>query len=88
MLPLREFSIRGTAQDQLISGDDLKIIFSNVDVLLNVNKKFLDDLTVALESWSPTAKVAPVLLKVIPFLKVYTQCTLHAPSVLLALLCF
>jgi hypothetical protein len=73
VLPLRELALRGGAQEQLISVDDLKVIFSNVDVLLNVNKKFLDDLTVALETWSPTAKVAPTLLKVMPFLKVYSQ---------------
>lgn len=73
VLPLRELALRGGAQEQLISVDDLKVIFSNVDVLVNVNKKFLEDLTVALESWSPTTKIAPVFLKVVPFLKVYSQ---------------
>jgi hypothetical protein len=65
LMPLRESALRGNPADQLMSLDDLKAIFSNVEVLLNVNKQFLADIDAVVENWSMVSKIGSVFLSIV-----------------------
>jgi len=61
-MPLREAN-----KSDLITPEQLKFLFSNAEVIYNINKQFSADIDKALEDWSPTAKIGVVFLSIVRF---------------------
>jgi len=70
MKPL--LNLTGTPK-QVLEAKDIRMIFSNVEMILGVNKRLLQTLEERVSGWSPAAKLGDIFLKVAPFLKLYIE---------------
>lgn len=59
--------------DPIIPLDLAKSLFSNLEIIFNINKQFLEDLEGVIKNWSPNQCVGNVFVSSIPFFKVYKQ---------------
>jgi len=51
-----------------ITLEQLKYLFSNVEVIYNINNQFLRDLEHTLKDWNPTTKIGAVFLSIVRLL--------------------
>eukprot|EP01102_Stenamoeba_stenopodia_P006184 TRINITY_DN16_c0_g2_i3.p1 TRINITY_DN16_c0_g2~~TRINITY_DN16_c0_g2_i3.p1 ORF type:complete len:1198 (-),score=204.75 TRINITY_DN16_c0_g2_i3:685-4278(-) len=68
--PLRS---RIVDQKPIITAKELRYIFSDLEVILNVNSRLLSALTPRVHKWSEKQTIGDIFLKMTGFLKVYTQ---------------
>lgn len=68
--PLKEAVASGKP---IISNDEIKTIFSNIQIILGYNDALLEDLREKIGSWHPAQMVGDVFLKMAAFMKVYTD---------------
>ena len=54
-----------------LSKEDHMLLFQNIDPLLNFHKLLLQDLSGRLDTWGPESCVGDVLVKAIPYMKLY-----------------
>jgi len=57
--------------DPTISVENIKLIFGNIEQILPLNKKFLEDLEQRVKAWTATSLLGDLFLKYAPFLKLY-----------------
>lgn len=60
-----------TNKKKLLPEKDVKIIFSNAEQILSINKELFSALQEAMNSW-PRSKIGEVFMRMAPYLKVYT----------------
>eukprot|EP01102_Stenamoeba_stenopodia_P004102 TRINITY_DN1427_c0_g1_i3.p1 TRINITY_DN1427_c0_g1~~TRINITY_DN1427_c0_g1_i3.p1 ORF type:complete len:634 (-),score=150.70 TRINITY_DN1427_c0_g1_i3:88-1989(-) len=67
LVPLRE-----TAQtNPIVNATTIKTIFSEIEVIFNVNRLLLSDLKSRMSNWSPSQIISDVFLQMLDFLKTY-----------------
>jgi len=70
MIPLeKEMSSKGGKTWK----DDIRIIFSDIQVILNFHETLLSDIEPRVSHWSARQCLGDIFLKIIAFLKVYTN---------------
>ena len=70
MRPLKEAVARGKP---IISNDEIKTIFSHIQIILGYNDALLEDLRKKTSSWHPYQMIGDVFLKMAAFMRVYTD---------------
>lgn len=70
MKPLKEAVARGKP---IISNDEIKTIFSHIQIILGYNDALLEDLRKKTSSWHPYQMIGDVFLKMAAFMRVYTD---------------
>lgn len=70
LLPIRDVANKGS---EGITPADVREIFSNIELIVNVNKEFLKDLKARFTPWTKDTCIGDVFLKFIPFFKIYTD---------------
>lgn len=68
--PLKEAVARGKP---IISNDEIKTIFSHIQIILGYNDALLEDLRKKTSSWHPYQMIGDVFLKMAAFMRVYTD---------------
>lgn len=68
--PLKEAVASGKP---IISNEEIKTIFSNIQIILGYNDALLQDLRKKMELWHPSQTIGEVFLKMAAFMKVYTD---------------
>eukprot|EP01125_Pyxidicula_operculata_P001690 TRINITY_DN1151_c1_g4_i1.p1 TRINITY_DN1151_c1_g4~~TRINITY_DN1151_c1_g4_i1.p1 ORF type:complete len:952 (+),score=251.93 TRINITY_DN1151_c1_g4_i1:26-2881(+) len=72
---LQKVWIAPLAAKNLLTPQEMKEIFSNVEQILGFSEKLVLELGTRLEKWGPTQKIGDVLERFFPFLKLYkTYC--------------
>jgi len=74
LLPLRDRS--KNVATSVLSADQIKVLFSNLELIHSLNKKFFGDLRKQFSLWEDTADtqlIGDVFLKFAPFFKMYSQ---------------
>jgi hypothetical protein len=64
MKPLKEAALKPQA---LVNSSEVLAIFSNIELILAVNKELLSDLEKRMASWSRTQCIGDVFLRLAPF---------------------
>eukprot|EP01103_Thecamoeba_quadrilineata_P005211 TRINITY_DN15037_c0_g1_i1.p1 TRINITY_DN15037_c0_g1~~TRINITY_DN15037_c0_g1_i1.p1 ORF type:complete len:1038 (-),score=173.55 TRINITY_DN15037_c0_g1_i1:67-3180(-) len=72
LVPLREM-INEKDKKPFVSSTELRKIFSEIEAILNVNRKLLNDLSPRIDQWTPSQLIGDVFLFLFNFLKIYTQ---------------
>jgi hypothetical protein len=62
----------GEKEEPLISIDQIKIIFSELETILGYNNSLLKELEVRVNQWNPSQCLGDIFLRFTGFLKVYT----------------
>lgn len=57
----------------MISVEEVKSIFSSIDIIKAYNEQLLEEIRPRVSIWSPTQRVGDIFLKMAAFLKVYTN---------------
>jgi hypothetical protein len=57
----------------IISNDEIKTIFSHIQIILGYNDALLEDLRKKTSSWHPYQMIGDVFLKMAAFMRVYTD---------------
>eukprot|EP01103_Thecamoeba_quadrilineata_P005689 TRINITY_DN1545_c0_g1_i1.p1 TRINITY_DN1545_c0_g1~~TRINITY_DN1545_c0_g1_i1.p1 ORF type:complete len:241 (+),score=63.09 TRINITY_DN1545_c0_g1_i1:88-810(+) len=70
VLPLR--TIVGT-EDEIVGEEELRKIFSNVELLVKINSELLHQLHTRMENWSETQLIGDVFDNMAPHFKLYTD---------------
>lgn len=78
---MREVFITPLQQSSLVDPRDLQLIFSNVEILLNINTQLLDDLS-TVSGDSDRLKLAQIFLSIADFLKAYKSYALNQTNAL------
>jgi hypothetical protein len=68
--PLKEAVARGKP---IISNDEIKTIFSHIQIILGYNDALLEDLRKKTSSWYPYQMIGDVFLRMAAFMRVYTD---------------
>jgi len=68
--PLKEAAAGGKP---IVSHDEIKTIFSNIQIILGYNDALLEDLRKKFAAWHPFQLIGDVFLKMAAFMKVYTD---------------
>lgn len=53
-------------------------IFSTIESVLGVNKELLESLEERLAHWGPNSLIGDVMVKLAPYMKIYTQVNHHS----------
>ena len=64
---------RGKGVPKGFKRDHLKILFSNVHVVIPLNQQLLEELTERVNNWSESQKVGDIFLKIAPYFKLYNE---------------
>lgn len=57
----------------LVKQEDIKVMFSNIHLILPLNQTMLKDLQARIDTWSPKQKLGDVFVQLGPFLKMYNE---------------
>eukprot|EP01119_Soliformovum_irregulare_P021238 TRINITY_DN7030_c0_g1_i1.p1 TRINITY_DN7030_c0_g1~~TRINITY_DN7030_c0_g1_i1.p1 ORF type:complete len:772 (-),score=249.29 TRINITY_DN7030_c0_g1_i1:38-2353(-) len=57
----------------IIDQENLNNIFSDIEMILNLNTKLLTDLSPIVKNWSPRARLGKIFLNIADFLKIYSK---------------
>lgn len=60
-----------------VTEEQLRIVFGNLEELINVNTTLLQGLVDRMKEWSPTQQIGDVLAQLAPFLKLYSLYSLN-----------
>jgi len=73
--PLTQFAANNTEKSRSVQINitDIKVIFSEIDVILNYNQMMQMQLTERVSKWNAEQRVGDIFLGMIEFMKVYTQ---------------
>eukprot|EP01116_Phalansterium_solitarium_P014729 TRINITY_DN3252_c0_g2_i2.p2 TRINITY_DN3252_c0_g2~~TRINITY_DN3252_c0_g2_i2.p2 ORF type:complete len:600 (-),score=233.08 TRINITY_DN3252_c0_g2_i2:85-1884(-) len=75
--PLRDLAAAGRP---VIPLDDLRVIMSDIEVIMNANSRFLDDLRLCVLRWSPAQRIGDLFLAMGSVLRVYTAYVENYPE--------
>jgi len=64
----------------ILAKEEVEALFSNVELILNLNKELLKRIQKKMETWTDTTVIGDVFLTISPFLKSYTQYCNNYPN--------
>nr|AAQ18153.1 guanine nucleotide exchange factor [Entamoeba histolytica] len=67
---------------QLITMDQYKKIFSDIQMILSVNEQFLQSFQKVISQWNSESKIGGLFIKLAPFLKIYGEYCKNYPEAL------
>eukprot|EP00026_Physarum_polycephalum_P003053 Phypoly_transcript_03062.p1 GENE.Phypoly_transcript_03062~~Phypoly_transcript_03062.p1 ORF type:complete len:830 (+),score=140.31 Phypoly_transcript_03062:3-2492(+) len=70
---LKKLYIIPLQTDRILTVEEINSIFSNVELILSLNRALLTDLKELMHDWEDTKSVGEIFVKIIPFLKIYTE---------------
>eukprot|EP01114_Cavostelium_apophysatum_P014970 TRINITY_DN3996_c0_g1_i1.p1 TRINITY_DN3996_c0_g1~~TRINITY_DN3996_c0_g1_i1.p1 ORF type:complete len:701 (-),score=169.13 TRINITY_DN3996_c0_g1_i1:41-2143(-) len=68
-VPLTE---NASSKKAFITEDQVRLLFSDIEIILGYNQQLLEDMTPRIKSWSPSQCLGDIFLRITNFLKVYT----------------
>ena len=72
--PLLEKNQQKKGQQSILTGEEIKLLFSNVEIILNFNKILLETLDQRIKVWNPeTSLLGDFFMKVTDFLRIYVD---------------
>lgn len=73
--PLTQFAANNAEKSRAIQINtvDIKVIFSEIDVILNYNQMMQTQLTARVSKWNAEQRLGDIFLGMTEFMKVYTQ---------------
>ncbi|KAL7713330.1 Rho guanine nucleotide exchange factor [Entamoeba marina] len=72
-------------QNALLTPEQTKKIFSDIQMILSVNKQFLESFQTIIRHWTSESKIGGLFIKLAPFLKIYGEYCKNYPEALKAL---
>nr|CAG4717260.1 unnamed protein product [Naegleria fowleri] len=70
---LKPFKAMAAKEKPIISKEEVQAIFSDIDVILNVNTTFLNDLEERLKTYEHNVQISDIFLTIAPFFKTYSR---------------